>query len=324
MERGELRKRGVRVRLQTQPFRVLMLLLENAGELVTRDDIKGDLWPEDTFVDFDHGLNSAVNKIRQALGDTAASPRFLDTVPRQGYRFIAPVERGLRGEAEKAARPKPQVPAPPPASSAAWPPDPTSAVRRDLQIVVIAGVCLLVAVVIGVAALWPSPTQEAPLTMTGPWAVRILAGQREAQVGRDGALWEADRFFRGGDTAARDAAVLGAEEPFLFQGERYGTFEYSIPVPPGSYLVRVHLAETWFGPGNPGGGGAGSRRFELAVNGKQTLTGYEPFDDAGGANRAVVKQIEGVRPDDRGQIVLTFVSDRNYAMVNAIEVQPDR
>src|ERR1043166_8775152 len=73
---GELRKRGVRIRLQGQPFRLLTTLLAQRGEVVTREDIRGVLWPEDTFVDFDHGLGTALNKLREALGDSAANPRF--------------------------------------------------------------------------------------------------------------------------------------------------------------------------------------------------------------------------------------------------------
>src|SRR5438876_1178121 len=88
---GELRKRGVRIRLQEQPFQVLALLLARPGELVTRDELRGSLWAADTFVDFDHGLNKAINKIRGALGDSAESPRFIETVARRGYRFIADV-----------------------------------------------------------------------------------------------------------------------------------------------------------------------------------------------------------------------------------------
>jgi DNA-binding winged helix-turn-helix (wHTH) protein len=88
---GELRKSGVRIRLQEQPFQVLSALLENAGRVVTREDLREKIWPSDTFVDFDHSLNTAVNKIREALGDSASSPRFVETLARRGYRFIAPV-----------------------------------------------------------------------------------------------------------------------------------------------------------------------------------------------------------------------------------------
>src|SRR5215470_4335461 len=88
---GELRKQGMRVRLQEQPFQVLAILLARPGELVTREELQRKLWPADTFVDFDHGLNKAINKIRDALADSAESPRFVETVARRGYRFLAEV-----------------------------------------------------------------------------------------------------------------------------------------------------------------------------------------------------------------------------------------
>ena len=89
---GELRKHGLKVRLQEQPFRVLAMLLEHPGEVVTREELQKKLWPVDTFVDFDHGLNKAINKIRDALGDSAENPRFVETVARRGYRFLAEVK----------------------------------------------------------------------------------------------------------------------------------------------------------------------------------------------------------------------------------------
>jgi TolB-like protein/DNA-binding winged helix-turn-helix (wHTH) protein/Flp pilus assembly protein TadD len=88
---GELRKHGVRLRLQEQPFQVLAMLLERPGETVTREELRNRLWTADTFVDFDHGVNKAINRIRDALGDSATSPRFVETVARRGYRFIADV-----------------------------------------------------------------------------------------------------------------------------------------------------------------------------------------------------------------------------------------
>ena len=79
--------------LHAQPFQLLLMLLERPGEIITRDDICRDLWPEGTFVDYDHGVNSAVNRLREALGDKASNPRFVETLARRGYRFVAPVER---------------------------------------------------------------------------------------------------------------------------------------------------------------------------------------------------------------------------------------
>jgi len=89
---GELRKQGVKVKLQDQPFQVLAILTEHAGEAVTREELRQRLWPEDTFVDFEHSLATAINKIRDALGDSVQSPRYIETLPKRGYRFIAPVE----------------------------------------------------------------------------------------------------------------------------------------------------------------------------------------------------------------------------------------
>src|SRR6266403_1528725 len=88
---GELRKQGVRIKLQEQPFHVLTVLLQRPGAVVTREELRNQNWPADTFVDFDNSLNTSINKLREAMGDSAESPRFIETLPRRGYRFIAPV-----------------------------------------------------------------------------------------------------------------------------------------------------------------------------------------------------------------------------------------
>src|ERR1700691_4761815 len=95
---GEIRKKGIRIRLQGQPFLLLITLLKQQGEVVTREELRRTLWPEDTFVDFDHSLGTAINKLREVLGDSATNPRFVETLPRRGYRFIAPV--AIVGESE--------------------------------------------------------------------------------------------------------------------------------------------------------------------------------------------------------------------------------
>jgi DNA-binding winged helix-turn-helix (wHTH) protein len=92
---AELRKNGAKLRLQEQPFQVLVLLLERAGNVVTREELRQNLWPADTFVDFDHSLNTAVNKLRETLGDSASSPRYIETLAKRGYRFIAPVQKSV-------------------------------------------------------------------------------------------------------------------------------------------------------------------------------------------------------------------------------------
>lgn len=90
---GELWKSNTRLKVQDLPFKVLSLLLERPGDLVTRDELQARLWDNSTFVDFDHGLNSAVNKLRAALSDSASRPRYIETVGRRGYRFMATVEK---------------------------------------------------------------------------------------------------------------------------------------------------------------------------------------------------------------------------------------
>ena len=119
---AELRKSGVKLRLQGQPFQVLALLLERAGEVVTREELQQKLWPSDTFVDFDHSLNTAVNKVREALGDSASSPRYVETLARRGYRFIAPVQNNVQNE-----------PAPPAATLQPPPTSPSLSIATPLH-----------------------------------------------------------------------------------------------------------------------------------------------------------------------------------------------
>ena len=101
---GELRKDGVKLKLSGQPFQVLAILLEHPGDIVTREELQKRLWP-DTFVDVERNLNTAVNKIREVLGDSAESPRFVETLPRRGYRFIGELERPVQPVVEPAVEP---------------------------------------------------------------------------------------------------------------------------------------------------------------------------------------------------------------------------
>src|ERR1700738_4214812 len=110
---GDLRKLGLRIKLQDQPREILVLLLDHAGEVVTREQIQKQLWPESTFVDFDNAINSAVRKLREALGDTADNPRFIETLARRGYRFIGPLLPRPLSSPESAQAP------PPPSQAAA-------------------------------------------------------------------------------------------------------------------------------------------------------------------------------------------------------------
>jgi TolB-like protein/DNA-binding winged helix-turn-helix (wHTH) protein/tetratricopeptide (TPR) repeat protein len=124
---GELRKQGLRLRLRGRPIDILLALLSHPGELVTREVLRARLWPADTYVDFDHGLHSAMNRLREALGDSAENPRFIETLPRKGYRFIAPVT---------AIESRISAPAPAPAPEAT-PPEPAGtnpiAIRADFE-----------------------------------------------------------------------------------------------------------------------------------------------------------------------------------------------
>src|SRR5438445_2793873 len=131
----ELRKNGVRVKLQDQPFQVLTILLQRAGEVIPREELRQEVWTADTFVDFDNGLNTAINKIREALGDSADSPRFIETLPRRGYRFIAPVT-GEDGTTRGAAA----------GVSAPWPPS-------SRKIAVTAAIAVLAVGIVG-GLLW--------------------------------------------------------------------------------------------------------------------------------------------------------------------------
>src|ERR1044071_719137 len=101
---GELRRKGDRIKLPPQPFRVLELLARHSGEVLTRADIRERIWCDDTFVDFEQGLNFCIRQIREALGDTAEAPRFIETLPRRGYRFLLPVETPAHAEPRTVSR----------------------------------------------------------------------------------------------------------------------------------------------------------------------------------------------------------------------------
>ena len=119
-EAGELRKSGIHLKLQDQPFQILCTLLDHPGELVTREQLRQQLWPDGTFVDFEHGLNTAIKKLRDVLSDDADTPRYIETVPRKGYRLIAPL------------------------GGPAVPPSAVSARPRDVQLRLLLGVGFLV------------------------------------------------------------------------------------------------------------------------------------------------------------------------------------
>jgi TolB-like protein/DNA-binding winged helix-turn-helix (wHTH) protein/Tfp pilus assembly protein PilF len=151
---GELRRQGLKIRLQDQPFRLLALLLERAGDVVTRDEVREKLWPVDTFVDFDHSLNTAVRKLREALGDSAEAPRYVETLARRGYRFIAPVAPRAAPAGHSAGADAASVlPAPPERLSIS--------ARRLLTFAIVAVICAAALI-----AYWLVPRQG-PMTASG-------------------------------------------------------------------------------------------------------------------------------------------------------------
>jgi TolB-like protein/DNA-binding winged helix-turn-helix (wHTH) protein len=170
---GDVLRQGRVVRLRGRPFDILVLLLERAGDVITRDELKQRLWPADTFVDFDHGLNAAVNRLREALGDSAENPRFIETLPRRGYRFVAPVEVSPAAEAAPAfavpavhvTTPAVQagIPAPPAAPAMTPPPDRRSTLQISLpsRVVLTAAASALVFAIVA-AMLYLNVRPQAP------------------------------------------------------------------------------------------------------------------------------------------------------------------
>lgn len=162
---GELRKNGVRLRIQDQPFQVLLKLLERPGQVVTREELKTALWSADTFVDFDNGLNMAVKRLREVLGDDADLPRFIETLPRRGYRFIAAVQSSN------------------PATEAPQPSSPQRGLTSGIQLRIVLASLLCLFVAAGIVA-WISLRSPLPIS-------RVVDS---AQITKDGRLKEASTY----------------------------------------------------------------------------------------------------------------------------------
>lgn len=201
--RGEVRKQGLRIRLRGRPFDILVILLERPGELVSREVLRARLWPADTFVDFDHGLNTAVNRLREVLGDSAESPRFIETVPRKGYRFIAPVD------VLPVHQPIPQLetPEPTPVADAVDAPIESQAPRtRSVSRWRLSGV--MAAVVLGIAiasVAWQ--TRHAPATPAAAARMRLAVLPFENLSG------DADQEFFSDGFTEEMIAELGVLDP---------------------------------------------------------------------------------------------------------------
>jgi hypothetical protein len=149
--------------------------------------------------------------------------------------------------------------------------------------------------------------------------IRIVTQPRAVTDGA-GNTWLPDRFATGGQMIKRTNAVTGAAEPELFAGERFGNLTYTIPVPRGRYALSLYMAERWLGPGMPGGGGAGSRLFDILCNGVALVRDFDILARAGGPNRALVQTFHGLQPDHQGRLVISLLPAKNFALVNAIEV----
>jgi hypothetical protein len=148
--------------------------------------------------------------------------------------------------------------------------------------------------------------------------VRISAQEKLFSDSRKQA-WLPDRFWSGGQVGVGSAFVEGTADPVLYSKERYGNFSYAIPVDSGKYSVTLHFAETYWGLDNPGGGGVGTRVFDVFCNGLALLRNFDIYKEAGGS-RALVKTFHGLEPNAQGKLLLSFVPVRNYASIRAIEV----
>jgi hypothetical protein len=150
-------------------------------------------------------------------------------------------------------------------------------------------------------------------------SIRIVARDR-GYTDKNGYSWEPDRYAKGGQLVLRADPVGGASDPELYRGERFGNITYSIPVAPGRYGLVLHFSETWFGPGKPGRGGAGSRVFSILCDGVALVRNFDIFKEAGGSDLALTRVFHGLEPNAQGKLVISLVPVRNYACINALEV----
>jgi hypothetical protein len=147
-----------------------------------------------------------------------------------------------------------------------------------------------------------------------------IAMRGQSYTDRKGNLWMSDRYYRGGQAILRTWFASGMDDPELYQGERYGNLSYVIPVAPGSYSVTLKFSEAWFGPDKAGGGGVGSRRFDILGNSQMLAHDFDIFKEAHGAERPVDRTFRNLHPNAQGKLVISMVPIDNYACVNAIEV----
>lgn len=220
---GELRRNGVRVKLQEQPYQVLMTLLERPGDIVTREELRTRLWAEDTYVDFDHSLNAAVRRLRDALGDTAENPRFVETIARRGYRFLLPVNGAVAVDASQ--------------------PIPGSSTRRFWIPLTIA--VLVAGVMLGLIIGRPRP--QSGQGTSGPIKQRRLTASSEENPVLGAAISPDGKYLAFADKTGLSLRQIDSGE----------THSLSLPtgftaIPAGWYPDGTHLIATWVeGPTTP-------------------------------------------------------------------------
>ena len=149
--------------------------------------------------------------------------------------------------------------------------------------------------------------------------IRIIAQDR-AYTDKEGHYWAPDRFARGGQLVSRNQDVVNVPDPEFYRGERFGNISYVIPVAPGRYAATFHFSEIWFGPGQPGAGGVGSRIFDILCNGVALRRNFDVFKEAGGSLRVVKWTAHGLEPNHQGKLVLSLVPVVNYGSLNALEI----
>lgn len=264
LESGELWKAGFRVKLQTQPFKVLAALLERPGQIVTREELQLRLWGRDTVVDFDHSLGTAINKIREALGDSADSPRYIETLAKRGYRFIAPVNF-LHIPTSDLDRPQSTEPTEPPLTSEAADPEtagavtpptapappPTSARYAEIlrpsrgALAILASffvVALIASYLAGYEHTSIAPPHIAQLTHSGHLAPGVDSMESLAPAATDGVHLFAATIDNGKDEVASVSLTDGSVTPLVVPAEVAGPTLGDISPDGSRLLLRDHLS----------------------------------------------------------------------------------